>query len=406
MTEFKNCDDFLNYRGSEGGGGTKRLKSWAKEKGFLNFWLHTQQMPLAVWYHRVPELVVRTDRDDPTRTLRNVWGRQYACWEDESILKKQRFRTPDGLREHPPKACGLCRLVEAVREMIRDGKCKDTDVLFEFSGSDKVEENKLLHAGGIANWWKRDDIDDAEKKRLADAGVFMSKVWDENVVAKLNYIFVGVDQDNVAEGVQVAVQTQLVGDKVKRAINDDIASKGGDLGNPFLNPYCLQLVYKPEEKKFDDKYHARRVDRFPLTSEIERHIRGEKPDIGKFTKKFNQLDLRSKLEARATPIGKKLPWDAIFAVPNLGSSEEAPPEPKKASVPVAATLAPAPSAAPHAELGDPCDDCGSPMTKTQTKCGKCGAVYATDEAAAAPAVAASPPPPDDGAVYDSDEIPF
>ncbi len=400
MTEFQSVDDFLKYKGSESGGG-KRLKAWAKDKGYLNWWNHRKQFPCAVWYHRVPELVVRPKKDGPGE-LRNVWGRSHACWEDEKILKKQRFRTGSGTREHPPKACGLCRTIEAVREMIVDGTIKDTDVLFKFDGSDKPEENMVLHAGGLCSIWKR-DIDEATKARLAAAGIYMGNapgrpgIWSENMIAKLSYIFVGVDQDDVAAGVQTAVQTQSVGDKVKRAINNEIASNDGDLGNPFVNPYCIQLVYKPEEKQFDDKYDARRINRFPLTPQIDDLISGEKPDIRKYVEKFNQVALRTLLESHAT---RELPWKSIFDVPMPGSGDAPPPVevPKPTtSVQVPAQLAASAPVAgqgsPTEEWGDPCDPpCNAPMKKGQTKCGKCGAVYAeVPDAGATPVATASPP---------------
>lgn len=395
MTEFQSVDDFLNYKSSEFSG-SKRLKNW-KEKGHLNFWLHTKQFPCAVWYHPLPELVVRTKKDDPTVTLKNVWSRSHACWEDESILKKQRFRNQNGEREHPPKKCGICRLLEAIRAYMRAGRIKDTDVLFRFEGSDKPEENKVLHAGAMTSIWKRDDLDDATKARLAASGIFMGNApgrpgaWSQNATAKLNYIFVGVDNDDLESGLQTAVQSQLVGDKVKREINNQIASEGGDKGNPFINPYVIQLVYKPEEKKFDDKYEVRRINRFPLTESIETLIRGEKPDLKRYTEKFNQQAIRAMLEEHATEIGKKLPWDKIFDVQVAAAPDAS--EPPRTRVQVPAAPAPSPaqaSKAPPPADTIPCDDCGHPMGKDETKCGKCGAVYEVD---AAPPQAASPPVP-------------
>jgi hypothetical protein len=399
MSEFKTVDDFLNYRGSEGGG-SKRLKSWAKDPGFVNLWFHTKQMPCAVWYHRIPELVVRTEKDTQ-KTLKNVWGRQHVCLEDEKVLKKQRFRGEDGLREVPPLRCPICRLAEAIREMVTAGTIKDSDRIFKWDGSDKPEENVALSAGGLANIWGRDP-DEETKKRLGEAGIFLSKVWNENMLAKLNYVFAVVNQDDPATGLQIAVQTQLVGDKVKRLINNEIASNDGDKGNPFITPYAIRLVYKPAEKKFDDKYDAMRMNRFALSPEIEAIIRGEKPNIAKFTDRMNAKDVCSALEEHALV---KLPWKSILDVPEPSSSDAAPPVQvpgPSTSAQVPAQLAPS---APVEELGDPCDDCKAPMTKTQTKCGKCGAVYATDGVAPAASTTAAAAP-SSAAVYDEEDVPF
>lgn len=415
MAEFNTVDDFLNHKGSEGGSG-KRLKSWAKDPGYMNFWLHTKQMPCSVWFHRIPELVVRQDKDDRTIVKKNVWGRQHACWEDESILKKQRFRTPEGRREHPPTKCGICRLVEAIRELVIDGKLQDTDVLFEFTGSDDPTENKVLHAGGFANMWKR-EADDEEKSRLKKHGIYLNKAWDENAQAKLNYVFAGVNHDAVQDGLQIAVQTQLLGDKVKRTIRNEIASKDGDDGNPFIKPYCIRFLYKAEEKKFDDKYDALRIDRLKMSPEIEKLIRGERPDISRFTRKFNQKDMRATLEKHATPLARKtLPWDAIFDVPGYGEEqaeekqETSSPSPQTEEKPAGRTRV---QESPAEEMGDPCDDCGAAMTKTQTQCKKCGAKYANDDTPAGPSPGEkakndgtlAPDPSGDEPVYDSD-VPF
>lgn len=439
MTEFKSPDDFLNHRSQEGGG-SKRLKSWAKDPGHVNLWFHTKQMPCAVWYHRIPELVVRKKKDSENETLKNVWGRQHVCLEDESILKKQRFRDDSGNREHPPKRCPVCRMIEAIRSMIRSGAIKDTDRIFKFDGSDKPEENVSLSAGGLANVWGRDP-DDATKDRLKAAEIYLSKVWGENMVAKLSYVFAVVNQDDPATGLQVAIQTQLVGDKVKRLINNEIASNDGDLGNPFVNPYCIQLVYKPNEKKFDDKYDARRMNRFALSPAIEEIICGEKPDIRRYTNAMNGKEVMAALQEHALV---KLPWDSILDVPEQGNPDQAPP----VSTPSPKTSAPVPDAAAaalkqklaafdlaptakaskavQAELDrrrkavmaglqadvpamTPCDDCKLVLLDTETKCENCGAQYAVDPAPA-PAAPASPAPSAqaggaEGAIYD-DEIPF
>src|SRR5262249_22788977 len=158
----------------------------------LNFWLHMQQKPYAIFYHRFPELVVRPKKDGhPNEFLRNVWGRRFACWEDDETLKKQRFRTPEGLREKPPTKCGSCRLQEAIREFIRDGKLRDTDVIFEIGGADDAKEDMVIRAGSFVNLWGSKPDDDT-KNRLRSAGVRLDRAWAESGVAKCNYVLVGV----------------------------------------------------------------------------------------------------------------------------------------------------------------------------------------------------------------------
>jgi hypothetical protein len=429
-SEFQTVDDFLNHKGSDGYG-LKNLKGWAKNPGYMNFWLHTKQMPSAVWMHRLAELVVRPDKDNPGHFKKNIWGRRHVCWEDEAILKKQHRRS-EGRREFPPQKCGICRLVEHVREMLLDGEIQDTDVLFKFEGSDNEAENTVLHAGGLANVWKR-DMKDEEKARLRQHGIYMGNspngkpgAWAENMTCKLNYVFAGVNHDNPGDGLQVDIQTQSLGDKVKKMIRNEIASKDDD-GNPFLNPYCIRFLFRAEEKKFDDKYDALRIDKLKLSPEIEKLIRGEKPDISRFTKRFNQRELRAALEKHATDLGKQLPWDRIFDVPGYHNPEtDEPKEEKPESLPENGSTTTRKTAAkdplanstkrepePEPESTFPCDDCKTilpePKPGKPTICPKCKAKYDDDgESPAQPAAASSSPESFGDAVYDQDtsDVPF
>lgn len=391
-TEFQSVDDFLNHKGSEGYG-LKNLKGWAKDPGYFNAWLHTKQMPTAVWLHRWPELVIRPNKESQGEYLKNIWGRQFGCHEDESTLKKQHRRN-EGRREHPPTRCGLCRLIECVRGLLLDGELTDTDVLFKFEGSDKPDENCIRHAGGLANVWRSDKMKDEDKARLAKHGIYFSNqgskpgAWSQNLFAKLNYVFCLVNNDAVQDGLQIDIQTEGLGKKVKNVIRDEIQSKD-DLGNPFLNPYCIRFLYRAEEKKFDDKYHALRIDKFKMSPEVEKLIRSDKPDISRFTKKFNQKEMRTALEMHATPLGKQLPWAKIFDVPGYGEEEK--PEPKaeaKQERTPEVTSKPAATPAAQEEM-IPCDDCNTPLPASATKCHNCGAKYEDD---GKPAPVATPAP--------------
>lgn len=393
MAEFSNVDAFLNFQGSERGGGTKKLKKWI-DRGFCNAFFHTKMLPTSVWYHSFFELVVRTDRETD-RTLKNVWFRQNVCLEDEAILKKQHFRTPEGHREHPPVLCPDCITIEVVRGMIKRGEIKDTDVLFEFSGADKPDEDRVLHAGGYAGLWTR-KMSEPEKARLAQHGIYMGNsgmkmgAWSENAKATLSYIFAMVDADNVGDGLLVAIQKQSLGDKVKKTINKEIKSNG-DLGNPFLHPYCLQFTYDEKNPKFDDKYDAARMNSVVLTPQIEALIRGERPDISRHTTPPDLATHRSLLEAHCRI---RLPWGEIFkkaeeAAERKREAEEAgglqfDTANKTTQVQVPANVAPpapAPTPAPVAlapagqKWGDPCDSCKAPMLEGALVCGACGMTY-------------------------------
>jgi hypothetical protein len=388
MAEFNSTEDFLNYRGSEGGGGS-RLKSW-KEKGYLNWWMACRRSLFSVWYHGFPELVVRKDKQDASKTLKNVWGRNHVCLEDESVLKKQRFRHADGDREHPPQRCSQCFSVEAVRRMVRDGVIKDTDVIFRFDGADNPKENRVIHAGGFAKIWGR-NATDATKQRLREHGISLQNVWAEEHVAKLNYVFIGADNDDLAKGLQVAVQNQLVGDKVRKMMNDNIASDG-DRGNPLLNPYCIQIFYNEHESKIDEKYGARRMNKFEVTDQILALIRGETPSVERYTKPLDPKMLRAQMEEFSTrEFRDAFPWKDVF---EKGASTSLPtpqkPVPPSAEEEQRRAAAP-PPAKPEPKWGDPCDECKAPMLEGALKCTACGQNYADDGASSPPpAQAASP----------------
>lgn len=443
MGQFKTVKDFLDYKGASGGGGARRLKSWAKDPGFLHWWFHVEVMPAQVWLHNIPELIVRTDKDSGD-TLKNVWGRKHACWEAEEIVTKQRYRLdrdPNGKREHPPVACGVCRLQEAIRDAVRSGKMADTDIIFRFEGSDDKSEDVAMRAGAFCNMWGAKKLPDDVKARVKQAGVRLDNAWKDSAVAKLHYVMAGVSHDAPGDGIQVAVQTQGIGDKVRKVIRDEMASKD-DLGDPFMNPYCIKFVYRPEEPKFDDKYHALRWDKAKITAEIRKLISGEAPDTTEYTKRFNQKIMRAYLEKHAVGAGKNLPWAQIFDVPQLvdedesSEQKEAPKASSSAHKPAPETQSTEPSSdaiARAAESGTddeevmPCDaavngaECGYPMKASETKCKKCGAEYEDDEesdAAEPPLPQATPRPSAaksfettsdsgfDTGTFDDDSIPF
>src|SRR5258706_8470391 len=115
----------------------------------------------------------------------------------------------------------MCLLVEAVRKLVDDGKALDTDVAFGVSGWDDPEEDRLFHAGGFASVWPR-DMEKEDVARLKKAGIFASKAWSESAVAKLKYALAGANHDDLAAGITVSMENQLIGDKVKKVIRDEI----------------------------------------------------------------------------------------------------------------------------------------------------------------------------------------
>lgn len=364
--EMDSMDEFLRHRGTERG---QKLGDWKKDKK-LDTFLHRKLNPVALWRHNMPTIVVT---EDDGESVRHVWGRQYVCYEDESVLRRQ-YKRDDrtGARLYPPLYCGVCRLVDHIDGLISTGKVDWKDKLFRFTGDD-AEETQVVHTGGFCNLYGG-DLTGADKTELREAGISIKEAWKENGYAKLSYLLAIVKAEASEEGVHIAIETGALGDAIKGVIGDEIESKK-DKGNPQLFPYCIRWKYDENEKNFGKKYKANRIDVVECTPAIMEAISGPKPDISAFTKLFNQTEMRAVLEAVCILKGDLIPWDKIFDVKPL--EEEAP---KKGA-------APAPAKAASVTMED-CERCGIPMPITAPECPSCHQKYEVTPEPEAP----KPPP--------------
>jgi hypothetical protein len=307
--ETNNVDEFLKHKTTERGG--QFLKNW-KEKSppEINTVLHMKRMPVIIWQHGFPRIVIREDKDTKKIT-RLIWGGNYKCREDEKTLKKQYHRNDDGTRKHVPTKCPLCRLIELVRDLVEEEKLDWRVPIFKFVGD---EDTRIIHAGGIFGAFKQDDLTDEEIKQLKDAGIKRSEAFMENVYASCKYIFCIVDADDPGSGVQIATVTSSLGDKVKEVINDRMKDKGSEQGNPWLVPFCIQWEYRKHEQEPNKKYKARPISTVKITPAIEELIRSEPPDLSNVTADYELKTMRAYLE-RYCLINELLDWDYIFDVP-------------------------------------------------------------------------------------------
>lgn len=419
---FNTVDEFLGHKTNAGG--SKFLKGW-REDGKLYAWLHTLQLPIGLWRHNFPMLILKEDKD--TRKVeRHVWGQSLNCLETEEVLLEQNFRDKNtNERKQMPTRCPCCRFVECIWQMVKRGDIGWTDVVLRYDGADNPKENRLVHAAGVYNGFSDfgNKLTDEQKAEIKKAGIFLSDAWQENVKASLNYVFTLVNNDKVQDGVQVTIERQALGDAVKKAINDTLESKGVEAGNPITNPYCLEFTYN-KDAKINDKYGARRIERFSLTPEIEELIRSTPPDLTRVIAPYDIKEFRAQLEKHLT-IDIDLDW--VFDVEPIEDGErqelqaptdeereprpaetkthapapkpqtqKAPESPK--SEPQAASALPSTGPKPGGggrriakapeppkdEPGPPCDKCNAPMTKKQTKCTGCGTEYEVDDEPQAP----------------------
>lgn len=435
---------FLGHT-TKSGGGSQFLRGWRKRKpAVVNAVLHTKAPIVALWQHGMPRIFEQKDEKTGDIT-RRVFGGQFNCLEDESVLVKQYRRDRDtGERVLPPVICPVCRLLEALRSLYADGVIGFADDVFRWEG-DVNDEEQTLTLGGMLNLYDSDKITDDEKAAMKDAGIKLSEAWKENTFSKCNYLFTIVDADEPETGIQLAIETTALGDATKECIHAKITSAGEEKGNPLVTPYAIQWQHHPNAKEFSKKYKAIAMERVAITPQIMELIESDPPDIDNIIRGGNVTKLRAELEARCVLKDPSvLDWDDIFGPAEragFGDREEASDteeateeEAKPVEKPVTRTSKPAPAAtakptakpahakaevapatapstgrrrkaepepepepepeeAPsHEDNTIPCDECGAPMAADATRCEACGAEYEMDDTPEEAAAAPEPPP--------------
>lgn len=417
-------DDFLNHSGRDSGGG-KFLGNWKKrEPPQVDTWMHTALSPKPSWRHQFYKVETRENKD--TRdTERVVWSFQFNCHEAEEVLKKQYKTDDDGRREKPPCTCPLCRCVDFVRQAVVDGRLSPFEPIFRFEGSDE-DQAVTLHAAGLYGGFprERDDFSDDEEnpltwKKFRDAKLSLKDVWKENVMAKLSYVFAVVDQKDVSRGVQIAVETALLGEKVRGVIADRRDRLGVEEGSFAKNPCAIRWFHRPSEKEFNKKYHATDIglNKLPLTEEIEELIRGEARDvIERVTKELAPGDpatLRALMERYSVV---DLPFDKFFEGHDSKKAKDSKDKKRDEDEPAPEVRTSKPKADAKPAKAPPkpaveefeCDECGATVTADDTECPKCGADLddADDAPKAPPPQAKKPPVAKDDAPAKKKPIPF
>ena len=410
------------------GGGGKFLSKW-KEKGSIDVWFHTKEMPVAVYRHSIPQLVVKEDRDTK-ESVTHVWSKNLVCHEDSDVLEAQYQRDKEtGERKRPPERCGICKLIEwcfqqsKLFEETRDAKkpqgISAVTPLFHFEG-DEPDETTTIHVGGICNIFGRDDLSDALKADMKAAKISPKHAWKQNANAKCQYAMFVVDNNHPDNGVQIAVEAGLLGEKVKEVMEAELEKNDIDIQT---QPYCMQWEYFEKEKNFQKKYKATVLRKQRPTGRILELIRGEAvPELpDDLTVPFNQQTIRASLERRCVLPNHEtiIPWDELFpskeqteawakadaaeaARAKKAAEEEAAAEKnasKKASKKDEAEEEEEEEEGEEEEESDAdsdeeeedeedadeksekedeeigCDDCKAPMKLEDTECSKCGAKY-------------------------------
>jgi hypothetical protein len=184
-----------------------------------------------------------------------------------------------------------------------------TTPIFRFVGDDESKA-VVVHAAGIYNGFGGDLTPD-EVAQLKKARIFRTEAWRENLMAKLSYAFAVVDNANISSGVQIAIETSLLGDKVKGVINDAMMEAEDD-GNPYVNPYAIQWRYLPNEKEHTKKYAANKMGKIPFTDQIRKLIvETPPPNLERLCNKRDPGLLKAQLQDACLIEG--IPWDEILS---------------------------------------------------------------------------------------------
>lgn len=357
-------EEFLGYsvRGSRG----QVMKSWKDKKKVL-VWLNRKSGIHCVWRHGFKKVVRLKDKAP------DVWMEKFRCYEeDEDVLVNQNRRDRDtGLRLYPP-TCGYCRFLEDIRQEVQSKNVDWCTPVFRFDAGNKVE---VLHAGGIIGFFKSDKLTDEEKAEMAAVNVYQKTAFKEETRAKAEFIFCVVDDADPRSGVQMTIEPVGLGDKMKRAIGDQLKARR-EKGDPTKNPYPFLWEYFADAS-FDDAYSVVAMVEEVPSPEVARLIDGPGPDIAPIIRASPQAQVRAMLEEYDV---MGIDWKGYFPdVPEVGEVKDPGAKAHEVRGPAADDVA--------------CDECGKAMSAAATKCPSCGKAYEVEEAAAKPPSMPAPPPP-------------
>jgi hypothetical protein len=365
MTTPESLDDFLSYTSSNK---AAYLGNW-KDDGSVTIWLHKHLAPKRVWRHGLKRIVLPT-KDKPAA----IWTDRYVCLEQEDVLKDQyRFERLTGRRQVAPRVCPNCLFGEYVRGLILTGKIHWLDPVLKYETD---EESIIICAQGLIGYPKPDKLSDEQKRELRAAGVTGNTSWQEDQRPKLNWIFTAVEHKHPEKGIQIDIETQALGDRVRKQIKKamevaDLKEPGaGWKGNPLLNPYPIKFSYNDaKDVPFGDKYDATALEGISPSEEILALLDSEPPRdaVERLMQHPDLASLRKNLEQHTLIPG--VPWDQIFSPAyELYKANNWPIEAKEE---VEET---------HSNrLGEvvtgagtcDCDHCGKPMLLTESVCPHC-----------------------------------
>lgn len=400
-------DSFLTH-----GENTKRkFLNW-KDDGEIVVWLSTRaDIAYASWSHAFPEMGTFENKEgEEIEVLR--WPR-FVSPDPEIVHASQFFRDENNDRmKVPPVKDPFLRLREWLRFECEDMPLGQT--IFKWAAPQKDGGTKIIE-------WKRGEL-----ARLVNRG---QSNYGHSLDTKLDYLFVVCSDKDPSDGCQIVRNTKLLGDKMKKAIQEQMESNG-EKGNPLLHPYAFKWVFD-KNAAMNDMYRAFRYNKAVLTEKIREAIESKEfPDPSQdcVPRPGDKARIRAAMEDAAEV---DLPWDRLFVDEWQDEDESTnfPPADKKEKTTTEVNSKPAekkgkagkpknsgkpatrrkkkaePKPEPQEEM-IPCDDCNTPMKASATKCPNCGAEYEVEASEASGSSEASAAPAQEDRPKDKDGKPI
>lgn len=387
---------FLKHSNDSGGGG-QWLRTWRKNsKGEATIWLHTRAPIVSSFTHQFMLEDEYEDKETGKKVPTLRWPR-FVSPDPEVVHRNQYFREDNGVLRVPPDLDPFL----LVREWLRFADHLSLEQPI-FQWYNAKERQTIV--------WERGPITGLVKRNQRNYG--------HSLDTKIEYVYVVVDNDNIDQGPVLMREGKLLSQKLAEVIKQQQKQWGDDQGDPTQHPYAFQLIAEEASSPMN-AFKAFKAERAEFTDEVwEKIASDEFPDPTVFGQPSDgdMQKIRDAFEAAAQV---ELPLDEIFSedsavrkavarggkakqpvvaparqskaaqartqakppLPKPGATSAPKSEPEQQSAgPQTRRKKAAPAAPPPVET-IPCEDCGTPMLPSMTKCEKCGAEYETDDEA-------------------------
>jgi hypothetical protein len=392
---------FLKHTNDSGGRG-QWLREWKKSgSGEVTIWLHTRAPIVPSFTHSfmLEDEYTNKETSEQVKVLRYP---RFVSPDPEIVHRNQYFRDEDTkvMKTLPDRDPFLL-----LREWLRLADHLSLEQpIFRW---ENPKERKIIV-------WERGELSGLVKRGRNNAY--------NSLDTKIEYVYVVVDNDNPDKGPVLDREGKLASQRLSEVVRQQQKLHGDVQGDPLQHPYAIVLAFDSKARSPMDSYKAFKAETAELTDEIWGHLSSDEfpdplplgePGDGDMQKIRDAFEVAAQVElpldqifsddaqvrreliarkqSRAVP-RQSMAAQSRAAAPPAGTGTAAkpplparqPPPQTQAAVPPQTPgggpqmrrkkVAPPPPVEPQVET-IPCDDCGTPMLVTDTKCAKCGAEY-------------------------------